>query len=387
MITKKFPKSSAVILGGGKAVRMGRPKQMIEIAGTAMLFRSVKTFLETARFDELVIVTDPKIQSECKAKFRSEKIKYAKAGTTRLKSVINGVNKTDKKTRLIAVHDGARPLVSKKVILECLKKANLKGASVAAVRCKDTIKSSKDGKTIDTTLNRNNLWQAQTPQCYKTEFIKKALKKFSKNKNATDESQLVEKLGIKTALVKSDYKNIKITTPEDLTAANAFCAQISPQNMRIGFGYDLHRMVSGRPFIAGGITIPHSKGLLGHSDGDVVLHAVCDAALSAVCAGEIGVFFPPTDLAIMGISSRVIAEKTMQILKSKKAHLLHIDVTIVAEEPKIFPYYYKLRRSLAAIFKLPIESVSVKAKSQEGVGEIGKGKAVACHALATVRYE
>lgn len=154
--------------------------------------------------------------------------------------------------------------------------------------------------------------------------------------------------------------------------------------IKVGFGFDIHRMAEGRKLIIGGIEIPHKKGLLGHSDGDVVLHAVCDAALGAIAAGEIGVFYPPTDISIAGISSIVIAKRVLEVLKERNAEIAHIDATIVAEEPKMRPHYENVRKSLNDIFAIGLENISFKAKSHEGLGEIGRGEAIACHAVVTV---
>lgn len=155
--------------------------------------------------------------------------------------------------------------------------------------------------------------------------------------------------------------------------------------VKVGFGFDIHRMAEGRKLILGGLPVEHKKGLVGHSDGDLVLHAICDAALGACAAGEIGEFYPPTDLAIAGISSVVIAERVLEILKEKGAEIVHIDASIVAEEPKIRPLYDAVRRSLNKIFGIGLENISFKAKSHEGLGEIGRGEAMACYAAVTLK--
>ena len=155
-------------------------------------------------------------------------------------------------------------------------------------------------------------------------------------------------------------------------------------HQRTGFGFDLHKMQSGRKFIVGGVEIPHDKGLLGHSDADVVLHAICDAILGALCAGEIGLLFPPTDPTIKDIDSKKIAARVLQIVKEKKAQLVHIDATLITQEPKISPHYDAVRSSLARIFELEEKNVSFKSKSHEHVGEIGRGEAAMCQAVATV---
>ena len=153
---------------------------------------------------------------------------------------------------------------------------------------------------------------------------------------------------------------------------------------RSGFGYDVHRLVAGRPLKMAGVSIDHDKGLLGHSDGDVVLHAVCDALLGSIGAGEIGIFFPPTNKAILGIDSIRIAEKTMAVLKENNARIVNIDVTIVAEEPKMKPLYSVLRESLAKIFEIPLQDISVKAKTHEALDAVGERLAIECYAAVSV---
>jgi len=235
---------------------------------------------------------------------------------------------------------------------------------------------------VTKTLDRSSLWAAQTPQCYRSNLLREALAKFGQEKDATDESQLVEHLGVPVELVLSDYRNFKITTPEDLLFAEALVNEKS--FLRTGFGFDLHRMESGRKFIVGGVNIPHDKGFLGHSDGDLVLHALCDAVLGALCAGEIGILFPPTDPTIKGIDSKKIAKKVLEIVRQYHGEITHIDATLITQEPKIKPHYEEVRQSLAAIFEMPLEQVSFKSKSHEHVGEIGRGEAAMCHAVATV---
>lgn len=157
------------------------------------------------------------------------------------------------------------------------------------------------------------------------------------------------------------------------------------KEVKVGFGFDIHRMAEGRKLILGGLEIEHDKGLVGHSDGDLILHSLCDAALGAATAGEIGEFYPPSDISIAGISSVVIAERVMEILKEKGAEIVHMDCTIVAEQPKMRPHYEAIRKSLNKIFKIGMENISFKAKSHEGLGDIGRGEAMACHSVVTIK--
>lgn len=374
--------SSAVIVAGGSGSRMGRPKQMLPLGAKPVLVRTVEAFLQTPEIKEIVVVTPTENRAELQKRFPG--IVFADPGKTRLLSVKNGFLKTSAASQLVAVHDGARPLVEPAHISACLQAARQYGAAVLAVPVKDTVKVCEGG-FVQNTLDRAVLWAAQTPQCYRRPVLAEALEKFGQEEGATDESQLVEKLGIKVRVVPSSYKNNKITTPEDLIFAEALLE--NSVIYRTGFGFDLHRLEPGRKLFIGGVEIPHTKGFLGHSDGDLVLHALCDAVLGALCAGEIGILFPPTDESIKGISSVKIVKKVLEIVRSHHAQIEHIDATIITQEPKIKPHYETVRKSLAEVFEMPLENVSFKSKSHEHVGEIGRGEAAMCHAVATLKIQ
>ena len=359
---------------------MGRPKQLLPIGGKPIVVRSILAFQACPCVREIIVVTPPENRLLIE-KFVSGII-FADPGDTRLASVESGVQNVNSQTDVIAVHDGARPLVNPVHIEKALRVAYEKGAAVLAVPVKDTVKEGTNG-VVTHTLDRSKLWAAQTPQCYQRTVLIQALERFSNEKDATDESQLVEKLGVKVQLVSSDYTNFKITTPEDLIFAEALVNEHC--YYRTGFGFDLHRLGPDRKFIIGGVEIPHEKGFIGHSDGDLVLHALCDAVLGALCAGEIGILFPPTDPTIKGIDSKEIARRVLQIVREHHAEIVHLDATIITQEPKIKPHYDAVRSSLAAIFEIPLSQVSFKSKSHEHVGEIGHGEAAMCQAVATVK--
>ena len=381
-MSKQTGFSSAVIVAGGSGSRMGRPKQMLPLGAKPVLVRTVEAFLQTPEIKEIVVVTPPENRAELQKRYPG--IVFADPGKTRLLSVKNGFLKTSAASQLVAVHDGARPLVEPAHISACLQAARQYGAAVLAVPVKDTVKVCEGG-FVQNTLDRAVLWAAQTPQCYRRPVLAEALEKFGQEEGATDESQLVEKLGIKVRVVPSSYKNNKITTPEDLIFAEALLE--NSVIYRTGFGFDLHRLEPGRKLFIGGAEIPHTKGFLGHSDGDLVLHALCDAVLGALCAGEIGILFPPTDESIKGISSVKIVKKVLEIVRARHAQIEHIDATIITQEPKIKPHYETVRKSLAEVFEMPLENVSFKSKSHEHVGEIGRGEAAMCHAVATLKIQ
>ena len=384
--------AEAIILAGGSGARMGGEKQYLQLAGRPMIEWTVEAFTTSGLFSKVILALNPENLKKYGPAWEKAGVKTAPAGATRTESLRNAFKLVSPGAGLVAVHDGARPLVDAALIKACLKKAAESGAAVPAVPLKDTVKKvSADGAYFESTPERSSLLAVQTPQCYRREIISAILAAAGSGKDYTDESQVLEKLGIKAAVVRSSSRNIKVTTPEDLIIAEAFMkdektvtARSRIPLARTGFGYDIHRLVEGRPLILGGIKIEHSKGLLGHSDGDVVLHAICDAFLGSISAGEIGVYFPPTDLTLMGISSVAIAEKTLEILVSKKVRIINVDATIVAEEPKLKPYYESIRSSVAKLFKIDTSDVSIKAKSREGLGDIGRGEAMSCYAVVSV---
>jgi 2-C-methyl-D-erythritol 4-phosphate cytidylyltransferase/2-C-methyl-D-erythritol 2,4-cyclodiphosphate synthase len=321
------------------------------------------------------------------ARLTGGKVKVILAGPTRMGSVRNGFAALPQGVEVVAVHDGARSMITPEIVRATIAEAVKSGAAVAAVPVKDTLKIVEKGKGIvSETPDRARFWAAQTPQTYRYSVLKEALEKFKDDSGATDESQLVERCGRTVSVVESTYENFKITTPEDITMASAIIEtrEGGRRDSRTGFGYDIHKLVEGRELWLAGVKLPHSKGLLGHSDGDAVLHACCDAILGALGLGEIGIAFPPTDPKFKGLASKDIVANTLEKVAAFGGEIIHLDATLIAEEPKLKPHYEKLKASLAALFRLPESRVSLKAKSNEGLDAIGRGEAIACHAVATV---
>ncbi len=388
--------AEAIILAGGSGTRMGGDKQYLPLAGRPMLEWTVEAFTGSGLFSSVILALGPENLKKHGAAWARAGVKTVPAGATRMASLKNAFRLVSPGAALVAVHDGARPFADKQLIKACLDRAGAAGAAVPAVPLKDTVKKiAAGGGAFEGTLDRAALVAVQTPQCYRRGVLEALLAAARPGVDYTDESQLLESLGVKVAAVPSSYRNIKVTTPEDLLIAEAFMkneknvrtepAKAAPARLcRAGFGYDIHRLVEGRPLILGGVKIDYLKGLLGHSDGDVVLHSVCDALLGSISAGEIGVYFPPTDLTLMGISSVEIAKKTLEVLAARKAGIVNVDITILAEEPKLKPYYDAIRDSVAGILKMDRADVSIKAKSREGLGDIGHGEAIVCYAVASV---
>lgn len=380
-------KSAAIIVAGGSGTRFGQPKQFLPLGDKTVVESALQAFLDVAEVEQIVLVTTPENIQTHGARLTSARVKLVPSGETRMQSVRAGFAQIAEDVEVVAVHDGARPLITPALIRASLDEAYESGAALPAVPVKDTLKKVTSKQLwVSSTPVRSSFWAAQTPQCYRREILEEALAKFPDEKNATDESQLVEKSGHKVKIVPSSYENFKITTPEDLTMAEALLEERKGGRRRaaVGFGFDIHRLVEGRELWLAGIKLEHKKGLLGHSDGDAVLHAAGDAILGALGAGEIGLMFPPENPKIKGIQSKDIIAAVLAKLITAGGVLSHLDVTLVAEEPKLKPHYDAFRANLAALFSVPEARINLKAKSHEGLDSVGRGEAIACYAVATL---
>jgi 2-C-methyl-D-erythritol 4-phosphate cytidylyltransferase/2-C-methyl-D-erythritol 2,4-cyclodiphosphate synthase len=253
---------------------------------------------------------------------------------------------------------------------------------------RDTIKQTvgeamADGaRLIRSTIPRDTVFLAQTPQAFRRDILARALGEGA-GIDATDEAMLVERLGLPVHVVEGDQRNVKITTAEDLAAAQAAARQPG-LGMRIGNGYDLHRLVAGRPLILAGVTIPFELGLDGHSDADIVCHAVTDAVLGAAGLGDIGRMFPDTDPQWKGADSIKLLLGAVAKLHAAGYRVSNIDVTVIAQKPKLLPYLEQMRGNLAAALGVEPSAVSVKGKTNESVDSMGRGESMACHAVALI---
>lgn len=381
---------AAIIAAGGRGARLGadRPKQFLEIDGRSILAMSVAALAASDRIQEIVVAL-PEDYLDAVANSLQGSVKtplrFVAGGTRRQDSVANAFAKTSAHADVILIHDAARPFVTEDVIGRAIDGAASHGAAIVALAVRDTVKQAgavlADGsRSIEATIPRDSVFLAQTPQAFRRDVLARALSEGTLV-DATDEAMLVERLGLPVHVVAGDPRNVKITTPQDLAAAKAATLQAS---MRIGNGYDLHRLVAGRPLILGGVTIPFELGLDGHSDADIVCHAVTDAVLGAAGVGDIGRLFPDTDAKWKGADS--IALLTGAIAKVHEAgyRVSNVDVTVIAQQPKLLPYLEAMRANLAAALGVEIGAVSVKGKTNEGVESMGRSESMACHAVALI---
>jgi 2-C-methyl-D-erythritol 4-phosphate cytidylyltransferase/2-C-methyl-D-erythritol 2,4-cyclodiphosphate synthase len=411
---------TAIIAAGGRGLRFGgaSPKQLLEIGGRAILERSVAAFLAHPAVNELVVALPQPLADDPPPYLRSagKPLRIVSGGARRQDSVANAFRAADAASDVIVIHDAARPFASADLIGRTIAAAAESGAAVAAVQARDTVKRTKDGPDeaghfVRETIARETIYLAQTPQAFRRDVLSDAL---AQTIDATDEATLAERAGHAVRIVEGEASNLKITTRADLVLAEAIARSAeafalhpaesmgrgqrleSPEREgfsraapartgRAGIGYDLHRLVEGRPLILGGVTIPFDRGLAGHSDADAVCHAITDAVLGAAGAGDIGRHFPDTDPAWKGASSVDLLRRAVEVVRDRGYEVGNVDASVIAERPKLLPYIEAMTANVAAALGISADRVSIKGKTNEGVGALGRGEAIAVHAIALVR--
>jgi len=426
---------TAIIAAGGRGLRFGGgpPKQLLEVGGRAILERSVASFLAHPAVNEVVVALPQPLTDDPPAYLRSagKPLRIVSGGARRQDSVANAFRAADAASDIIVIHDAARPFASADLIGRTIAAAAESGAAVAAVQARDTVKRVSEGPAlrepqgrpedsrraaeaghyVRETIARETIYLAQTPQAFRRDVLSDAL---AQTIDATDEATLAERAGHVVRIVEGEASNLKITTRADLVLAEAIARSAegvarhtaestgpeqpsaSPERDtasraapartgRAGIGYDLHRLVEGRPLILGGVTIPFDRGLAGHSDADAVCHAITDAVLGAAGAGDIGRHFPDTDPAWKGASSVDLLRRAVEVVRDRGYEIGNVDASVIAERPKLLPYIDRMIANVAAALGISTDRVSIKGKTNEGVGELGRGEAIAVHAIALVR--
>jgi len=286
---------------------------------------------------------------------------------------------------LVAIHDGARPLVSDAIITDSLRVCRESGAALAAVPAGDTVKLLGEDRVVCATLDRRQVYLAQTPQSFRYDLICRAHEQAEREGwQVTDDAALVERLGHPVRISQGDPTNLKVTVPEDLRYAEWLLSGGGTPALRVGHGWDLHRLAAGRPLVLGGVHVEHDMGLLGHSDADAALHAVCDAILGACALGDIGRHFPDTDPAYAGADSRDLTRRVVALAQAAGWRVGNVDVTIVAQAPRLAPHIEAMRQATAEALGVAVGAVSYKAKTAEGLGPVGREEAIAAEAVVSM---
>jgi 2-C-methyl-D-erythritol 4-phosphate cytidylyltransferase/2-C-methyl-D-erythritol 2,4-cyclodiphosphate synthase len=376
----------AIIVAAGRGDRMGAPapKQLLDLGGRSMLRWSVAAFDRHPAVARLVVVLPADLAADGPALVgpTARACTIVAGGERRQDSVARGAAALDPDVDVVLVHDAARPFADEALIDRVLAGVGRTGAAVPGVAVRDTVKATEDGR-VTATIPREPLRLAQTPQGFRRAILDDAIALGASGVEATDEAMLAERAGHRVTVVEGDERNVKITTPADLAGARARLSGGS----RVGTGYDLHRLVPGRALILAGVTVPFERGPLGHSDGDVVCHALVDAIFGAAGAGDIGQHFPNTDPAWKDAAGLDLLARGVAIVLSRGWRVSNADVTVVLERPRLAPHLPAIRERLAAALGVPADRVSVKGKTNEGVDAVGRGEAIAAHAVVALTAE
>ena len=432
---------SAIIAAGGRGQRFGGPlpKQLLSIDGRSVLERSIDLFLTHPEIDELVVALPEELVAEPPPYLRAAQkpVRIVVGGARRQDSVLNAFRAVSPEAGFIVIHDAARPLTTAGLISRTIAAAVESGAALAAMPARDTVKraTTQSPPFVDETIPREVVYLAQTPQVFARHVLRDALALGEQGAVATDEAALAERAGYPVRLVEGESTNIKITTPDDLPIMDAIARMVADDAAagrqgpagqasqhdregqqgqarnegregqegqegrerehqehqeglvaesvtRVGTGYDLHRLVEGRPLILGGVKVPFERGPLGHSDGDVVCHAVTDAVLGAAAMADIGRHFPDTDPQWKDANSIELLRQAVALVRASGYDVVNVDVTVILERPTIKTYVDAMRQTVAAAMSIHTSQVSIKGKTNEGVDAVGRGEAIAAHATA-----
>ena len=376
---------TALIVAGGRGSRFGGPlpKQYATLAGQAVLRRTVEVFRAAPGIDRIQVVIAPGDEAHYHAAVEGIELPPpVTGGTSRQQSVLNGLEALAvQPPDLVAIHDAARPFVRVSDIIGCRGALHpgMDGA-VRGVRAADTLKKLNDAVALAGTVSRVGLWRAQTPQIFRFVALLAAHRAASslaahEATALTDDAAVAERAGLRVVMVEGHDDNRKITTADDM---------VSTMETRTAFGFDVHGFATGTQVMLGGVAIPHGQALAGHSDAGVALHALTDALLGTIGAGDIGKHFPPSDPRWRGASSDRFLRHAVDLLEAAGGRIVHLDLTLVCEAPRIGPHRQAMVESIARIAGIDRGRVSVKATTTEGLGFTGRREGIAAQAVATV---
>ena len=377
-----------IVVAGGTGRRMGAgvPKQFLAVGGRSLLDRTLSSVSASSRVDAIVLALPADAVPEAAEAYQGfpKVIAVVDGGAERQDSVRNALAAVPPEASVILVHDAVRPFATPALFDRCAELALLHGAAVPVIPVRDTVKTWDEAAGTLVTRNRSELLRAQTPQGFRAGILREAYDLAARvGRVGTDDASLAEAAGRAVVPFPGEEANLKITLPEDLRMAAGLLSE--DPDFRVGLGGDAHRLVPERELWLGGIRVDHPMGLLGHSDGDVLLHAVADAIYGAMGDRDIGFHFPPGREETLGISSRSILAHARGRMASEGFGLLGLDAVVVCEAPRIAPLAEALRASIAGILAVPGDRVSVKGKTTEGMGFEGRGEGISAWAVALLR--
>jgi len=374
---------SAVVVAAGEGLRAGpgEPKAWRDLGGRPIVRWSVEGLLSAGAREVVVVVARDRLGQADAALSGLERWRAVTGGKTRADSVQAGLAAlTCAKTQPVLVHDAARPFVTKAHVDRLLAALDLADGAIPSLPVPDTLKRGEG--LVDETVSREGLWRAQTPQAFRFGKLKAAYARWPASEEPTDDARVLERAGGNVALTPGDPMLMKLTFPEDFLMAEQLAA--SRRITRTGFGVDAHRFGPGDVVWLGGIRIQHELGLVGHSDADAGLHALTDALLGAIAEGDIGQHFPPSDPRWKGASSDQFLKHALSLVRGKGGRVISADLTLICERPKIGPHRNDMRQRIAELLDLPIDRVSVKATTTEGMGFTGREEGLMAQAVVSV---
>ena len=384
-----------MILAAGMGRRMGTemPKQFLPLGGRPLLLHTLERFVRNPLVGDILLILRSEDLEYCRREVLGplflRKIRaLVSGGAERCQSVRAGLQATDPGDQIILVHDAVRPFVSEDLLARLVGAAIEHGAAVPAVPVQETTKVVESGCILKT-LDRAVLRSAQTPQAFRRDLLLAAYDSVDPGMVATDDAMLVERLGHAVKVVEGESHNVKITTPSDLAWAEWFFSRKEgkrsvDRRLRVGQGFDAHRLEKGKKLILGGIHLPFECGLCGHSDADVLTHAIIDALLGASACGDIGRLFPDTETRYKDISSMVLLEQVRKLLDDKGAEIVNVDAVVMAQWPKLAPYIDEMVKRLASVLRLDPGDISLKATTTERLGFVGRQEGMAAQAVVLV---
>jgi len=387
--------TAALIVAAGKGVRAGGPetaKQYQAVGGKAILLRAMDAMLRHDAVGQVQVVIGDGDQElyRALAPLHNKLRPAVTGGTTRQASVLSGLAALeDSHPARVLIHDAARPFVPPSVIDRVVAALDDAPAVIPAQAVADTLKRIGDDGRVAETVDRGGLYAAETPQGFTFDAILAAHRRArDEGRHFTDDAAVAQWAGIDVRVVAGDAANVKLTTADDIAAADRRITTdeaLRLGDVRVGVGYDIHSLGPGHEITLGGVAIPHSRGLVGHSDADVVLHALTDAVLGALADGDIGEHFPPSDKQWRDAASAIFLADAVARVRARGGVVAHLDVALVAQGPRIAPHRERIRQSIADICGIGVDRVGVKATTNEGLGFIGRGEGMSAHATATVR--
>ncbi|MBN8997005.1 MAG: bifunctional 2-C-methyl-D-erythritol 4-phosphate cytidylyltransferase/2-C-methyl-D-erythritol 2,4-cyclodiphosphate synthase [Rhizobiales bacterium] len=387
--------NAAIIVAAGRGTRVAGaqvPKQYQELGGISLLRHTLDAFLAHDAIDRVVTVIHPDDAGRYAAIASQHRklMKPVHGGASRQQSVLNGLAALeDLNPDKVLIQDAARPFASAALLTRVIGALDAADAVLPVVPVANTLKRIRADGTVAETVPRENLAGAETPQGFRFAAIRDAHRRAAAaGVEVTDDAAVAEWAGIPVVTVAGEAGNVKLTTAEDFADADrrlAAEAALAAGDVRVGVGYDVHALGPGDWVTLGGVQIPHTRGLVGHSDADVVLHALTDAVLGALADGDIGSHFPPSDERWRGASSDRFLAFAVERVAARGGRLAHLDVAVIAEAPKIGPHRDAMRTRIASIAGIRPDQVGVKATTNEGLGFIGRSEGIAAYAMATIR--